>query len=92
MRQEMVKTKAKKQGPVNSALREQIEQLFKADQAVRERNEFNLEKKHGHAGAVYLDSIPCGRAGPVGKAVLKSSWNLVSSLSLFLKTFTTCTL
>ncbi len=44
MCQEMVKTKAKKQRPVNSALREQIEHLFKADQAVREKYEFDLEK------------------------------------------------
>lgn len=44
VRQEMVKTKAKKHAPANSALREQIEQLFKTDQAVREKNEFDMEK------------------------------------------------
>ena len=43
-RQEMVKAKAKKRAPANSALREQIEQLFKADQAVREKNEVDMEK------------------------------------------------
>jgi len=44
VRQEMVKVKAKKHAPANSALREQIEQLFKTDQAVREKNEFDREK------------------------------------------------
>jgi hypothetical protein len=44
VQQEMAKTKAKKHAPANSALREQIEQLFKADQAVREKNEFDMEK------------------------------------------------
>jgi hypothetical protein len=44
VRQEMAKTIAKKHAPANSALREQIEQLFKADQAVRERNEYDMEK------------------------------------------------
>jgi hypothetical protein len=44
VRQEMVKTKAKKHRPANPALREQIEQLFKADQEVREKNDFDMEK------------------------------------------------
>src|SRR5258708_10316657 len=44
IRQETLKDKAKKHAPANSALREQIEQLFKADQAVREKNEFDMEK------------------------------------------------
>jgi hypothetical protein len=44
VRQEMVKAKAKKHAPANSALREQIEQLFQADQAARDKNEFDMEK------------------------------------------------
>jgi hypothetical protein len=44
VRQENAKTKAKKHAPANTALREQIEHLFKTDQAVREKNEFDLEK------------------------------------------------
>jgi len=44
VRQEIVKANAKKHAPANPALREQIEQLFKTDQAVREKNEFDMEK------------------------------------------------
>jgi hypothetical protein len=44
VRQEIVKTKAKKHAPADSALREQIEQLFKTDQVVREKNGFDMEK------------------------------------------------
>ena len=40
----------------------------------------------------YLVAIPCGRAGPVGKAVLKSRLNRVSSTSLFRFTLMTWTL
>jgi hypothetical protein len=44
VRQETVKARAKKQAPSNPALREQIERLFKADQAVREKQGFDMEK------------------------------------------------
>ena len=44
VRQETQKTRAKKHAPANSELREQIEQLFKADQSVREKNEFDMER------------------------------------------------
>src|SRR5258708_3785121 len=44
VRQEMLKASAKKHAPSNPGLREQIEQLFKADQAVREKNGFDIEK------------------------------------------------
>ena len=44
VRQEMLKAKANKHAPANPELREQIEQFFKADQSVREKNEFDLEK------------------------------------------------
>jgi hypothetical protein len=44
VRQELIKTKAKKHAPANSALLEQIEQLFNADQAVRQKTEFDMEK------------------------------------------------
>ena len=40
----------------------------------------------------YFIAIPWGRAGPVGKAVLKSSLKRVSSVSVSLVTLTTCTL
>jgi hypothetical protein len=44
VRQERVKSEAKKRAPADPALREQIELLFKADQAVREKNGFDREK------------------------------------------------
>jgi len=44
VRQEMIKTKADKHAPADPALREQIEQLFKADQSLREKNGFSMEK------------------------------------------------
>jgi hypothetical protein len=42
--------------------------------------------------ASYFMSMPWGRAGPVGKAVLKSSWNRGSSDIRFGSIFKTCTL
>ncbi|HTS75630.1 MAG TPA: DUF6624 domain-containing protein [Bryobacteraceae bacterium] len=44
VRQEMIKTEAKKHPPANPALRDQIERIFQADQAVREKNGFDMEK------------------------------------------------
>jgi hypothetical protein len=44
LQQETVRARAKKQAPSHPALREQIEQLFKADQAVREKQGFDLGK------------------------------------------------
>jgi hypothetical protein len=56
MRQETVKAKAKKQAPHDSELREQIEQIFKADQAVRAKDGFDMEKMsqtdHEHSAAL----------------------------------------
>jgi hypothetical protein len=42
VRQEAIKTQAKKHAPSNPRLSEQIEELFKADQSVREKNEFDM--------------------------------------------------
>jgi hypothetical protein len=44
IRQERVKAKARKQAPQDSELREQIEQIFKADQAVRAKAGFDMQK------------------------------------------------
>jgi hypothetical protein len=44
VRQEAVKAEAKRRAPTNPALRDQIERLFKTDQAVREKNEFDMSK------------------------------------------------
>ncbi len=44
VRQEAVKAGAKKQAPSNPGLREQIERLFKADQAVRGKQGFDIAK------------------------------------------------
>lgn len=44
IRQEMVKASAKKQAPSNPALRDQIERLFRVDQAVREKQGFDISK------------------------------------------------
>jgi hypothetical protein len=44
IRQETVKALAKKQAPSNPALREQIERLFSVDQAVREKQGFDMRK------------------------------------------------
>ncbi len=44
LRHEAVKTKAKKRPPLNFALRERIEGLYRIDQAVRDKNGFNAEK------------------------------------------------
>ena len=44
IRQDIVKTKAKKHAPANLALRDQIERLFEADQEVRQRTQFDKEK------------------------------------------------
>src|SRR5258708_33290632 len=44
VRQEKLKASAKKHAPSNPELREQIEQFFEADQAVREKNGFDIEK------------------------------------------------
>src|ERR1035441_5695079 len=44
IRQETIKAKAKKQAPSNPALRDQIEQLIRVDQAVREKPGFDLVK------------------------------------------------
>jgi hypothetical protein len=44
IRQETVKAKAKKRAPSNPALREQIERLFKVDQAVREKQGFDIAR------------------------------------------------
>jgi hypothetical protein len=44
IRQETAKARAKKHRPSNPALREQIEQLYKSDQAVREKQGFDIEK------------------------------------------------
>jgi hypothetical protein len=47
IRQETVKASAKKQAPSNPALRDQIERLFKVDQAVREKQGFDMKKWGG---------------------------------------------
>jgi hypothetical protein len=44
VRQEKVKARAKKQPPSDPALRDQIEQLFKVDQAAREKQGFDMRK------------------------------------------------
>jgi hypothetical protein len=44
LRQETTKAEAKRRTPTNPALRDEIEGLFKTDQAVREKNEFDMEK------------------------------------------------
>jgi hypothetical protein len=44
IRQESVQAEAKKQAPSNPALREQIERLFTVDQAVREKQGFDMKK------------------------------------------------
>ncbi len=44
MRLDRVKAKAKKQAPHDSELREQIEQIFKADQAVRAKDGFDMDR------------------------------------------------
>jgi hypothetical protein len=44
MRQERGKATAKKQAPRDSELREQIERMFKADQAVRAKDGFDIER------------------------------------------------
>jgi hypothetical protein len=44
IRQETVKARAMKQAPSNPGLREQIEQLFKVDQGVRQKQGFDLAK------------------------------------------------
>jgi hypothetical protein len=40
--QDRAKTEAQKQAPTDPALRDRIEQLYKVDQAVRQKNEFDL--------------------------------------------------
>ncbi|MBZ5610557.1 MAG: hypothetical protein LAP38_20025 [Acidobacteriia bacterium] len=42
--QEIVKAKARKHAPADPALRDEIERLFTVDQAVREKNGFDMEK------------------------------------------------
>ena len=58
------KAKAKKHAPANPALREQIEQLFRADQAVREKNDFDMEKMsqtdQGHEAALEVIFVKFG--------------------------------
>jgi hypothetical protein len=44
VRQEEVKTRAKARTPKNPALRDRIEQLFKADQAVRRKDQFDIDR------------------------------------------------
>jgi hypothetical protein len=44
LRQEAVKSAADKRGPANPALRDQIEQLFKADQGVRQKDGYDFKK------------------------------------------------
>lgn len=44
IRQETEKARSKKHRPSNPALREQIEQLYESDQAVREKQGFDIEK------------------------------------------------
>jgi preprotein translocase subunit SecD len=56
VRQETVKALAKKQAPSNPALRDRIERLYKVDQAVREKQGFDMKKMEGtdreHAAAL----------------------------------------
>jgi hypothetical protein len=44
VRQETAKAEAKRRAASNPALRDEIERLFKTDQAVREKNEFDMSK------------------------------------------------
>jgi hypothetical protein len=44
VRQETTKAVAKRRAPANPALRDEIERLFRTDQSVREKNEFDMEK------------------------------------------------
>jgi hypothetical protein len=44
VRQETAKAEAKRRAPANPALRDEIERLFRTDQSVREKNEFDMEK------------------------------------------------
>ncbi len=59
VRQEKVKAEEKKHVPADPAMREQIEQLFKADQAVRGKTGFDLEKmlQADREHAVVLEAI-----------------------------------
>ena len=57
LRREAIKTAAEKHPPTHPALREQIEELMKADQAVREKNKFDIQKMaqadREHRSALY---------------------------------------
>jgi hypothetical protein len=44
VRQETTKAEAKRRAPTNPAVRDEIERIFKTDQAVREKNDFDMAK------------------------------------------------
>jgi hypothetical protein len=72
-----------------------VRQTFMIPAYVRGRSEIQLSNSSVSGPpdpgieCSYFIAMPCGRAGPVLKAVLKSSWNLESSTKLVSFTFAT---